>query len=83
MYLNVQTTKNDKIYSNSFTVISFMACNNAPATVSMDDQGNPTAKGDFLQQMKNCYADPDKILKHYGCTFDDVVVGKLEVNKAK
>lgn len=42
--------------------------------VSMDDQGNPTAKGDFLQQMKNCYADLDKVLKHYGCTFDDVVV---------
>ena len=42
--------------------------------VSMDDKGNPTAKGDFLQQMKNCYADLDKILKHYGFTFDDVVV---------
>lgn len=42
--------------------------------VSMDDAGNPTAKGDFLQQMKNCYADLDKILEHYGCTFDDVVV---------
>lgn len=42
--------------------------------VSMDDKGNPTAKGDFLQQMKNCYADLDKVLKHYGCTFDDVVV---------
>lgn len=42
--------------------------------VSMDDAGNPTAKGDLLQQMKNCYADLDKILKHYGCTFDDVVV---------
>ena len=42
--------------------------------VSMDDAGAPTAKGDLLQQMKNCYADLDKILKHYGCTFDDVVV---------
>jgi 2-iminobutanoate/2-iminopropanoate deaminase len=42
--------------------------------VSMDDLGNPTAKGDFEQQMKNCYADLDKILKHYDCTFDDVVV---------
>ena len=42
--------------------------------VSMDDAGNPTAKGDLLQQMKNCYSDLDKILKHYGCTFDDVVV---------
>ncbi|SFN86726.1 Enamine deaminase RidA, house cleaning of reactive enamine intermediates, YjgF/YER057c/UK114 family [Bizionia echini] len=42
--------------------------------VSMDNEGNPTAIGDFEQQMKNCYADLDKILKHYGCTFDDVVV---------
>ncbi len=42
--------------------------------VSMDDEGNPTAIGDFEQQMKNCYSDLDKILKHYGCTFDDVVV---------
>ena len=42
--------------------------------VSMDDAGNPTAIGDFEQQKKNCYSDLDKILKHYGCTFDDVVV---------
>ena len=42
--------------------------------VSMDDAGNPTAVGDFEQQMKNCYADLEKVLKHYGCTFDDVVV---------
>ncbi|MEO5584328.1 MAG: RidA family protein, partial [Flavobacteriales bacterium] len=42
--------------------------------VSMDDKGNPKAVGDYEQQMKNCYSDLDKILKHYGCTFDDVVV---------
>lgn len=42
--------------------------------VSMDDEGNPTAIGDIEQQMKNCYSDLEKILKHYGCTFDDVVV---------
>jgi len=41
--------------------------------VSMDDNGNPTAVGDFEQQMKNCYADLEKILQHYGCSFDDVV----------
>ena len=45
--------------------------------VSMDDKGNPTAKGDFLQQMKNCYSDLDKVLKHYGCTFDDVIVENI------
>jgi 2-iminobutanoate/2-iminopropanoate deaminase len=42
--------------------------------VSMDDQGNPTAVGDLEQQMKNAYADLDKVLKHYGYTFDDVIV---------
>jgi enamine deaminase RidA (YjgF/YER057c/UK114 family) len=42
--------------------------------VSMDDKGNPTAKGDLAQQMKNCYSDLDKVLKHYGYTFDDVIV---------
>jgi len=42
--------------------------------VSMDDKGNPTAAGDLAQQMKNCYDDLGKILKHYGCSFDDVIV---------
>ena len=42
--------------------------------VSRDDKGNPTAVGDLLEQMKNCYSDLDKVLKHYGCSFDDVVV---------
>lgn len=45
--------------------------------VSMDDEGNPTAIGDYAQQMKNCYADLEKVLKHYGCTFDDVVVENI------
>jgi enamine deaminase RidA (YjgF/YER057c/UK114 family) len=42
--------------------------------VSMDDKGNPTAKGDMAQQMKNAYTDLEKVLKHYGYTFDDVIV---------
>ena len=42
--------------------------------VSMDDEGKPTAAGNLRQQMINCYADLDKVLKHYGCTFSDVVV---------
>ena len=42
--------------------------------VSMDDQGNPTAVGDLEQQMKNAYADLEKVLQHYGYTFDDVIV---------
>ena len=45
--------------------------------VSMDNEGNPTAIGDLGQQMKNCYADLEKILKHYGCTFDDVVAENI------
>lgn len=45
--------------------------------VSIDDAGSTTAKNDFLQQMKNCYLDLDKVLKHYGCTFEDVVVENL------
>ncbi len=42
--------------------------------VSMDSAGNPTAAGDMDQQMKNVYADLDQVLKHYGYTFDDVIV---------
>lgn len=45
--------------------------------VSMDDEGNPIAIGDLEQQMKNCYSDLEKILNHYGCTFDDVVVENI------
>lgn len=41
--------------------------------VSMDEEGNPTAVGDIEQQLKNCYTDLEKILTHFGCTFDDVV----------
>lgn len=41
--------------------------------VSMDDNGVIVAPGDMAQQMKNCYSDLEKILKHYGYTFDDVV----------
>lgn len=45
--------------------------------VSMDSSGNLLAKGNMEQQMKNCYADLELILKHYGCTFDDVVVENI------
>jgi len=43
----------------------------------MDDAGIPTADGDLEQQMKNCYSDLDKVLTHYGYTFDDVVVENI------
>ena len=42
--------------------------------VSMDDKGILIAPGNLEQQMKNCYADLEKILKHFGYTFDDVTV---------
>jgi 2-iminobutanoate/2-iminopropanoate deaminase len=42
--------------------------------VSMDAAGTPTAVGDLEQQMKNAYADLETVLRHYGCTFDDVIV---------
>jgi len=42
--------------------------------VSMDDKGNLTAPANMEQQMKNCYSDLEKILQHYGYSFDDVVV---------
>ncbi len=45
--------------------------------VSMDNEGNPTAVGDLEQQMKNCYADLEKVLAHYDCTFEDVVVENI------
>jgi len=41
--------------------------------VSMNDSGVIVAPNDMEQQMKNCYSDLEKILKHYGYTFDDVV----------
>ena len=40
--------------------------------ISIDDQGKPIDKDDYLQQMKNCYVSIEKVLKHYGCIFDDV-----------
>lgn len=46
-------------------------------SVSMDSTGTLTAPGNMEQQMKNCYADLETILKHYGRTFDDVVVENI------
>lgn len=41
--------------------------------VSMTDSGIIVGPGNMELQMKNCYSDLEKILKHYGYTFDDVV----------
>lgn len=45
--------------------------------VSMDTAGTPIAVGDLEQQMKNVYADLERILKHYDLTFDDVIVENI------
>lgn len=51
--------------------------------VSMDDNGIIVAPGNIEQQMKNCYSDLEKILKHYGYTFDDVVVENVYTTNMK
>jgi 2-iminobutanoate/2-iminopropanoate deaminase len=45
--------------------------------VSMNDSGMIVAPGNMEQQMKNCYADLEKILQHYGYTVDDVVAENI------
>lgn len=45
--------------------------------VSMDDSGTIVAPGNMEQQMINCYSDLEKILKHYGYTYDDVVAENI------
>lgn len=45
--------------------------------ISIDDKGALTGKGDYGQQLTNVYASLEKVLKHYGCTFDDVVLENI------
>lgn len=45
--------------------------------ISIDNSGKAVAKDDFLQQMKNCYESLNLVLKHYGCTFDDVILENI------
>ena len=45
--------------------------------VSMTDSGTLVAPGNMEQQMKNCYSDLEKILQHYGYTYDDVVAENI------
>jgi len=51
--------------------------------VSMNDSGAIVAPGNMEQQMKNCYADLEKILKHYGYSFDDVVAENVYTTNMK
>ncbi|QQS35971.1 MAG: RidA family protein [Ignavibacteriales bacterium] len=61
-------------YSHAVRIGNYLIISGA---VSMDDAGVPTAVGDLKQQMKNCYSDLEKVLTHYGYTFDDVVVENI------
>ena len=45
--------------------------------VSMNDSGVIVGPGNMEQQMKNCYSDLEKILNHYGYTYDDVVAENI------
>jgi 2-iminobutanoate/2-iminopropanoate deaminase len=45
--------------------------------VSMTDSGVVIGVGNMALQMKNCYSDLEKILKHYGYTYDDVVAENI------
>lgn len=51
--------------------------------VSMDDNGVIVAPGNMEQQMKNCYSDLEKILKHYGFTYEDVVAENVYTTNMK
>jgi len=51
--------------------------------VSMNDSGIIVAPGNMEQQMKNCYSDLEKILQHYGYTYDDVVAENVYTTNMK
>jgi 2-iminobutanoate/2-iminopropanoate deaminase len=51
--------------------------------VSMNDSGVIIAPGNMEQQMKNCYSDLEKILQHYGYTYDDVIVENIYTTNMK
>ena len=51
--------------------------------VSMNDSGIIVAPRNMEQQMKNCYRDLEKILQHYGYTFDDVVAENVYTTNMK
>jgi len=51
--------------------------------VSMNDSGIIVAPGNMEQQMKNCYSDLEKILQHYGYTYDDVIAENIYTTNMK
>ncbi|MFZ5970709.1 MAG: RidA family protein [Bacteroidota bacterium] len=67
-------------YSHAVKIGDYLKISGA---VSIDDNGNIVAPGDIGLQMKNCYRDLARILKHYGYTFDDVVVENVYTTNMK
>jgi 2-iminobutanoate/2-iminopropanoate deaminase len=51
--------------------------------VSMTDSGVVIGPGNMELQMKNCYGDLEKILQHYGYTFDDVYAENIYTTDMK
>ena len=51
--------------------------------VSMTDSGIIVGAGNMELQMKNCYSDLEKILQHYGYTFDDVFAENIYTTNMK
>jgi 2-iminobutanoate/2-iminopropanoate deaminase len=51
--------------------------------VSMTDSGVVIGPDDMALQMKNCYSDLEKILQHYGYTFDDVFAENIYTTNMK
>ena len=69
-YFNLRPKlEKDYGYSHAVKIGSNLKISGA---VSMSDAGIIVAPGNMEQQMKNCYSDLEKILQHYGYTFDDV-----------
>src|SRR5437868_5522360 len=70
VYFNLRPKlEKDYGYSHAVKIGSDLKISGA---VSMNDSGIIVAPGNMEQQMKNCYSDLEKILQHYGYTFDDV-----------
>ena len=51
--------------------------------VSMTDSGIIVGPGNMDLQMKNCYSDLEKILQHYGYSFDDVFAENIYTTNMK
>jgi len=74
-YFNLrQKPEKDYGYSHAVKIGDDLKISGA---VSMDDSGIIVAPGNMEQQMKNCYSDLEKILNHFGYTYDDVVAENI------